>query len=90
MLHHHHSPALEAVFVEQILQACISKASLSELRHAIRGIWPSLSTDSLKKYLFYLIEYYLITYDGNNQFFVLTSIGSELLYNGEKDFKEKY
>lgn len=80
MLHDHHSPDLEAVFVEKILQACISQASLSELRHAIRGIWPSPSIDSLKKYLFYLIEYYLIIYHGNNRVFVLTSIGIELLY----------
>jgi hypothetical protein len=84
---HHHSPDLEAVFVEQILQACLSQASLSELRNIIRGMMPSLSTHGLKKYLFYLTEYYLITYHGQNQVFVLTCEGLDLLYMIKKEKK---
>jgi hypothetical protein len=72
-------PCLEAVLVEQILQTYASQASLNELGHIISLIWPYLSTNGLKKYLFYLIEYYLIKYHGQSQIFGLTDEGLDLL-----------
>ena len=45
----------------------------------ISRIWPYLSTNGLKKYLFYLIEYYLIRYHGQSRIFGLTDEGLDLL-----------
>jgi hypothetical protein len=72
-------PCLEAVLVEQILQTCASQASLNELGRIILPFWPYLTTNGLKKYLFYLIEYYLIRYHGQSQMFGLTNEALDLL-----------
>jgi predicted transcriptional regulator len=76
---------LEVVIVEQILQTCISQASRSELRYILSEMWPSISIYGLGKYLFYLIEFDPITYNGKNQVFVLTEIGLDLLHMIKKE-----
>lgn len=83
--HHLHPPDLRAVLVERILQACISQSSFSELTYIIQEMKPALSSNSLREYLFYLIEYYFITYHGNSQVFVLTGAGLGLLYMIKKE-----
>lgn len=78
--HHLHAPDMRAVLVEQILQACISQSSFSELTSIIQEMQPAISSNSLKEHLFYLIEYYFINYHGNSRVFVLTGAGLGLLY----------
>ena len=85
--HQLHSPDLYAVLVEQILQTCISESSFNELECILEEMKPFLSTNSLKKHLFYLIEHYFITYHGNNRVFVLTGAGLGLLYLIKKERK---
>jgi len=57
------SPKLQPVIVEPILLYCINATSIYELSLEIQRILP-LSYSALKKYLFYLINYELISYDG--------------------------
>jgi hypothetical protein len=78
--YHRCSIYLEAVFVVQILETCISLATISDLIYKIKSMTPSLSVYGLKKNLFYLIDYNLIIYHGQNQAFVITGKGSYLLY----------
>ena len=82
---HLHPPDLRAVLVEQILQACISQSSFSELTSIIQEMHPAISSNSLREYLFYLIESYFINYHGNSGVFVLTGAGLGLLYMIKKE-----
>jgi predicted transcriptional regulator len=72
------SQDLEAIIVEQILAICVNKARFNELNDATQRV-ASLSRYSLKKYLFYLIEYGIIYYQGQNQVYVITWEGLNLL-----------
>jgi predicted transcriptional regulator len=88
------SPELEAVIVEQILVVCVNSTRFNELFDTIRRI-TSFSRYTLKKYLFHLIEYGIISYKGETQVYVITRTGLELLsiMNIEKrttqlDFKD--
>jgi hypothetical protein len=49
------SPELKAIIVEQILVVCVNRIGFNELFDAIRRI-TSFSRNTLKKYLFHLIE----------------------------------
>ena len=60
------SPKLEAVIVEQILVVCVNRTRFNELFDTIRRI-TSFSRYILKKYLFHLIEYGIISYKGEDQ-----------------------
>jgi predicted transcriptional regulator len=72
------SQELGAILVEQILAMCVNKARFNELKDATQRV-ASLSRYSLKKYLFYLIEYGVISYQGQNQVYVITWEGLNLL-----------
>ena len=72
------SPELQAVIVEQILVVCVNRIRFNELFDTIRKI-TSFSRYILKKYLFHLIEYGIISYKGENQVYVITRTGLELL-----------
>ena len=72
------SPELQAVIVEQILVVCVNRTRFNELFDTIRRI-TSFSHYTLKKYLFHLIEYGIISYKGENQVYVITRTGLELL-----------
>jgi predicted transcriptional regulator len=88
------SPELKAMIVEQVLVVCVNRIRFNELFDTIRKI-TSFSHYILKKYLFHLIEYGLISYQGKNQVYVITRTGLDLLsiINREKkttqlDFKD--
>ena len=72
------SQELEAIIVEQILAVCVNKARFNGLKNAAQRV-ASLSRYSLKKYLFHLIEYGIISYQGQNQEYVITWEGLNLL-----------
>jgi predicted transcriptional regulator len=88
------SPELKAIIVEQVLVVCVNRIRFNELFDTIRRI-TSFSRYTLKKYLFHLIEYSIISYQGENQVYVITRTGLDLLsiINREKktiqlDFKD--
>jgi predicted transcriptional regulator len=72
------SPELKAIIVEQILVVCINRIRFDELFDTILTI-ASFPRYILKKYLFHLIEYGLISYQGKNQVYVITRTGLDLL-----------
>ena len=72
------SPKLKASVVEPILISCINEISIYELEIIIQKILP-LSKGSIKRYLFYLIEYGLISYNGQKQIVSIEDEGFNLL-----------
>ena len=72
------SQELEAIIVEQILAICVNGVRSNELKDAIQRV-ASFSRYILKKYLFYLIEYGIISYQGQNQVYVIMWEGLNLL-----------
>jgi len=72
------SPELQAVLVESILLECTDNKSFFDISLKIHNKM-SVSVFNLKKYLFYMIDYELISYNGDKQIFVLEDAGDELL-----------
>jgi hypothetical protein len=72
------SPKLKAVIVESILVYCLDGASIWELSFEIQRIMP-LPYNALKKYLFYLISYEILSYDGQRQVYLIEDGGYDLL-----------
>ena len=72
------SPKLKAVIVESILIDCVNGASICELLFEMQRIMP-LPYNSLKKYLFYLINYEILSYDGQRQVYIMEDGGYDLL-----------
>ena len=61
--------------VEYILLLCAGEVSFDNLMRQMISSSPTI----LKKYLFYLIDYDLISYDGQNQVYSIKDKGLELL-----------
>jgi hypothetical protein len=72
------SPKLQGVIVEPILVYCINGISICELSFEIQRVIP-LPYKALKKYLFYLINYELLSYDGQRQIYITEDVGLDLL-----------
>lgn len=72
------SPVLQACIMEYILTSCINGATITELIQYVQTKLPS-SRDIIKKYLFYLIEFELVSYHGPNQKYMIEADGLELL-----------
>ena len=76
---------MNAFLVEMILESSISKSTFSELFYLLQRLIPSLSQRKLKKYLFYMAEYGLISYQGPDQIFAVTDSGSNIMKIIRKD-----
>jgi predicted transcriptional regulator len=61
--------------VEYILLLCAREVTLDDLMQLMILSSPTI----LKRYLFYLIDYYLISYNGQKQVYLITDKGLELL-----------
>ena len=72
------SSELKAIIVEQILVVCVNRIRFNEFFDTLRKI-TSFSRYILKKYLFHLIEYGIISYKGETQVYVITRTGLVLL-----------
>jgi hypothetical protein len=72
------SPKLQSVIVEPILTYCMNGASICELSMEIQRITP-LPYNALKKYLFFLINYEILSYDGQRQVYLTEDRGYDLL-----------
>jgi hypothetical protein len=77
------SPALQAAVVEAILKLCVNGITMYDLKLKTDSIL-SLMYDIAKKYLFYLIDYGLVSYNGQKQIFVIEDGGNDLLCMIEK------
>jgi hypothetical protein len=77
---------LNGVIVEHILLYCMGYASILEISFELQRILP-LPFYSTKIYLFYLIDYGFISYNGKKQMLMTEKKGFELLYEISKKKK---
>ncbi len=80
------SPKLKAAITEPILLPCIKGIPICELSCEIQRMTP-LPYKAPKKYLFYLINYELLSYDGQGQVYITEDEGFNLLYVINKEKK---
>src|SRR6476659_2732833 len=79
------APKLKAKLVALLLRATIKGLATRDIDKLIRnsasssGQISKLTIHTIKKYLYYLIEYGLILYDGTNQVFIIKNSGIKLL-----------
>jgi hypothetical protein len=79
---------LKVVIVESILLSCIVTGSILELLFKIQTVLP-LSYEVLKKYLFYLVDFNFISYNGQKQVYITEERELDLLYMIKKEKKMK-
>ena len=80
------APKLRAVLVVLLLRSTIKGLATSNIDKLVgnltdssSGHISSLTMHTIKKYLYYLIEYGMILYDGTNQVFIIRNSGINLL-----------
>ena len=78
------SPELEASIVEPILTICITGLSFFEISLKMQTMM-TLPFTSIKRYLFYLIDYEVIAYNGQKRTFKTTDEGHDLLNMIDKE-----
>jgi hypothetical protein len=72
------SPALKAAFVEPILTCCIHGVSINDLECEMQKI-TLISHNNLKKYLFFVVDYRIISHHGQRQVYTIEHDGYDLL-----------
>ena len=77
---------LKGIIVEDILLYCMGYASISYLSFELQRILP-LPFSSIKIYLFYLIDYGFLSYNGQKQMLLTEKKEFELLYEISKKKK---
>ena len=77
---------LKGAIVEEILLYCIEYTSILEISFEVQKILP-LPFSYIKVYLFYLIDYGFISYNGQKQKLLTEKKGFELLYEINKKKK---
>jgi hypothetical protein len=80
------SPKMRAVIVESILTSCVNGVFMCELSLKVQRILP-FPNRGLKRYLFFLINYELVSYDGQRQLFITEEGGLDLLHMINKEKK---
>lgn len=80
------SPKLKAVVLEPVLLSCINGITVRDLFFEMQRTL-SLPYETLKKYLFVLINNELITYDGQKQLYITEEGGFDLLQMINKEKK---
>lgn len=81
------SPKLKAAILEHVLLSCINGISIGELLLEMQRTLPLLSHKTLKKYLFYLINYELVSYNGQRKSYLTEDGGLDLLQMINKEKK---
>ena len=74
---------MQAVIFQPILLMCLKGSPLHAIYLKIQRLLP-ISPELIKKYLFYLIEYGLISYNGKNHSFFSSDSGLNLLLKIER------
>ena len=80
------STELLAIIIEPILILCIKGSTIYELKTKMQRVIP-LPNTILKKYLFYLIDYNLISYNGHEGVYFIEYGGFDLLFVIERERK---
>ena len=78
---------LKAAILEYVLLSCINGISIGELLFEMQRTLPLLSHKTLKKYLFYLINYELVSYNGQKKSYLTEDGGVDLLQMISKEKK---
>jgi predicted transcriptional regulator len=79
-------PKLRADIVESILTSCSKGESIECLSYKEKGL-VSFNKNIIKKYLFFLIEFGLISYNGQKQIIIIEKKGHDLLNIIEEEKK---
>ncbi len=74
---------MEAVIFQPILLICLRGSSIQRINLNIQRLL-AISSELIKKYLFYLIEYGLISYDGSSRSYFSSNEGVTLLVKIER------
>lgn len=79
------SLTLKAELVLLLLRYTVKGLTVSDINKLVRNLtssnyFSSLSRKTIKEYLYYLIEYDLICYDGTKHVFVINKSGISFLY----------
>ena len=74
---------MQAIIFQPILLICLRGSSLPKINLNAQRLLP-ISSELIKKYLFYLIEYGLISYYGSNRTYISTNDGIKLLFEIEQ------
>jgi hypothetical protein len=74
------SPKLKVSIIEPILLLGANGISIYEMPVEINRMSPPLSFKTLKRYLFYLVSYGLVSYNGQRQIYKTEDGGLDLLY----------
>ena len=74
---------MQAVIFQPILLMCVKGSPIQSIYWNIQRLLP-ISEELIKKYIFYLIEYGLISYNGNNRSFFTSNAGVNLLFKIER------
>lgn len=74
---------MQAIIFQPILLICLRGASIQKINLNVQRLLP-ISSELIKKYLFYLNEYGLISYYGSNRSYNSTNDGIKLLFEIEQ------
>jgi hypothetical protein len=64
--------------MESLLESCLKKSSFNDILYSVQKIM-LISFRDLKRYLFYLVEYGLVSYNGQKRVFTIEDGGFNLL-----------
>ena len=82
------SPELQSLFLEPILLYCIKGVSFTCLIEIIqKKLSLPISSKSIKEYLYHLINYELVIYNGQRRIFLIKNEGINLLFSIYKEKK---
>jgi len=82
------SPKLQGFIVEPILMLCIDGSSFYEIASSL-GESLLISSNMIKRYLFFLINYDLVSYNGQKRVFTIEIGGIKILSLIDNEKKEK-
>ena len=74
---------MQAVIFQPMLLLCLKGSPIQSIYLNVQKLLP-ISDELIKKYLFYLIEYGLISYNGNNHSYFSSDAGVNLLTKIER------
>ena len=82
------SPELQSLYLEPILLYCIGGSSFNCLLEIIqKKVLVPISYKKIKKYLYHLINYEIVIYDGQRKIFLTKNEGINLLFSIYKEKK---
>ena len=74
---------MQVVIFQPILLMCVRGSSIQRINYNAQRLLP-ITSELIKKYLFYLIEYGLISYDGSSRIYFSSNDGINLLLKIER------